>query len=76
MLFRSGGTKEAALQNADVLVICTEWKSFRSPDFALLKQHLSQAVIVDGRNLFEPSRLKELGFTYYAIGRGDSVRQF
>lgn len=70
------GTKEAALQNADVLVICTEWKSFRSPDFVALKQQLKQPVIVDGRNLFEPSRLKELGFTYYAIGRGDSVRQF
>ncbi|RVU41301.1 UDP-glucose/GDP-mannose dehydrogenase family protein [Rheinheimera riviphila] len=70
------GTKEAALQNADVLVICTEWKSFRSPDFSVLKQQLKQPVIVDGRNLFEPSRLRELGFTYYAIGRGDSVKQF
>lgn len=70
------GTKEAALQNADVLVICTEWKSFRSPDFDLLKQQLALPVIIDGRNLFEPSRLQELGFTYYAIGRGESVKRF
>ncbi len=70
------GTKEAALQNADALVICTEWKTFRSPDFDLLKQQLKRPVIIDGRNLFEPSRLKELGFVYYAIGRGDSVKKF
>jgi UDPglucose 6-dehydrogenase len=70
------GTKEAALQNADVLVICTEWKSFRSPDFDVLKQQLKHPVIIDGRNLFEPSRLKEQGFVYYAIGRGESVKQF
>jgi len=70
------GTKEAALQDADVLVICTEWKSFRSPDFEVIKQQLKYPVIIDGRNLFEPSRLKELGLTYFAIGRGDSVKQF
>ncbi len=70
------GTKEAALHQADVLVICTEWKTFRSPDFDQLKQNLRQPVIVDGRNLFDPVKMQQLGFSYYAIGRGDSVRQY
>lgn len=70
------GTKEAALHQADVLVICTEWKTFRSPDFEQLKQNLRQPVIVDGRNLFDPVKMQQLGFSYYAIGRGDSVRQY
>lgn len=70
------GTKEAALHHADVLVICTEWKTFRSPDFELLKQSLRQPVIVDGRNLFDPGKMQQLGFSYYAIGRGDSVRKY
>jgi UDPglucose 6-dehydrogenase len=66
-------TKEAALRGADALVICTEWKSFRAPNFVEIKKLLKEPVIFDGRNLYEPPRLKELGFTYYAIGRGDSV---
>jgi len=69
------GTKEAALRNADALVICTEWRNFRAPDFDEIKQALSKPVIFDGRNLFEPSRMKEKGFSYYAIGRGKSVQQ-
>lgn len=67
------GTKEAALKNADALVICTEWQNFRAPDFDLIKQMLRQAVIFDGRNLFEPKRMEQKGFEYYAIGRGKSV---
>ncbi len=67
------GTKEAALKNADALVICTEWQNFRAPDFDLIKQMLHQAVIFDGRNLFEPKRMEQKGFAYYAIGRGKSV---
>lgn len=70
------GTKEAALHQADVLVICTEWKTFRSPDFDQLRQSLKTPVIVDGRNLFDPAKMQELGFSYYAIGRGDSVRRY
>jgi UDPglucose 6-dehydrogenase len=58
-----------ALEGADALVIVTEWKAFRSPDFDLLKQKLKQPIIFDGRNLFEPENLTELGFTYYGIGR-------
>jgi len=67
------GTKEAALKGADALVICTEWSQFRAPDFEQIATALSQKVIVDGRNLFDPNLLKERGFSYYAIGRGDSV---
>lgn len=63
------GTKEAALKGADALVICTEWQNFKAPDFDVIKSELSEAVIFDGRNLFEPSRMKEKGFTYWSIGR-------
>jgi UDPglucose 6-dehydrogenase len=69
------GTKEAALRNADALVICTEWRNFRAPDFDEIKEALSEPVIFDGRNLFEPDRMEEKGFSYYAIGRGKSVQQ-
>lgn len=68
------GTKEAALAGADALIICTEWKAFRAPDFDAIAAALKDKVIFDGRNLFEPEKLKGLGFSYYAIGRGDSVR--
>lgn len=69
------GTKEAALQGADALIICTEWQQFKAPDFDFLKQQLTTAVIFDGRNLFDPERLKQKGFSYYAIGRGDSLHK-
>lgn len=67
------GTKEAALNGADALVICTEWSQFRAPDFDFIAESLSEKVIVDGRNLFDPALLNKRGFAYYAIGRGDSV---
>ncbi len=70
------GTKEACLQNADMLVICTEWKQFRAPDFELIKDSISEAVIFDGRNLYNPESMLEKGFTYYGIGRGDSIKKF
>ena len=63
------GTKEAALQNADALIIVTEWQQFKAPDFDVIKDHLSTPVIFDGRNQYDPARLKKKGFTYYAIGR-------
>ncbi|MDP5211613.1 UDP-glucose/GDP-mannose dehydrogenase family protein [Pseudoalteromonas tunicata] len=63
------GTKESALNGADALIICTEWQNFKAPDFALIKQQLSEAVIFDGRNLFEPTRMKKKGFVYWSIGR-------
>tara|TARA_R110002167_G_scaffold98718_3_gene259361 strand:- start:13648 stop:14178 length:531 start_codon:yes stop_codon:yes gene_type:complete len=68
--------QEQVLDDADALLICTEWKCFWNPDFDLLKQILKKPLIFDGRNLYDPEILKDLGFTYYAIGRGDSVRCF
>jgi UDPglucose 6-dehydrogenase len=69
------GTKESALNGADALVICTEWSQFRAPDFDLITESLSTKVIVDGRNLYDPALLKKRGFSYYAIGRGDSIKR-
>jgi UDPglucose 6-dehydrogenase len=54
---------------ADALVIMTEWKNFRVPDFDRLKTSLKTPVIFDGRNLFEPARMRERGFDYFGIGR-------
>jgi UDPglucose 6-dehydrogenase len=67
------GTKEAALRHADALVICTEWQSFRAPDFDAIKDALAHPVIIDGRNLFEPQLIESKGISYYAMGRGQSV---
>ncbi|EKE18054.1 MAG: hypothetical protein ACD_10C00148G0001 [uncultured bacterium] len=58
-----------ALENADALVIVTEWKEFRSPDFEAIKQALKHPVIFDGRNLYDPKFVRELGIEYFAIGR-------
>lgn len=58
-----------ALHNADALIIVTEWKAFKSPDFSIIKARLKNPVIFDGRNLFEPADLKALGFEYFGIGR-------
>ena len=63
------GTKEAALAGADALVIMTEWKNFRVPDFDRIKSALKTPVIFDGRNLFEPARMRERGLDYFSIGR-------
>ena len=63
------GTKEAALKEADALVIMTEWQSFRAPDFDLIKKQLKAPVVFDGRNLYEPGRMRRKGFTYYSVGR-------
>ncbi len=58
-----------ALDNADALVIATEWKEFRSPDFEAIKQTLKNPVIFDGRNLYDPKFVRSLGIEYFAIGR-------
>ena len=70
------GTREAVLKGADALVICTEWQQFKAPDWSLIKSSLSEPVVFDGRNLFDPVRMKRDGFSYYAIGRGESVAKF
>ena len=62
-----------ALEGADALVVVTEWKQFRSPDFDRLKAALKDAVVFDGRNLYEPAEIESAGLAYYAIGRGRSV---
>jgi UDPglucose 6-dehydrogenase len=62
-----------ALDGADVLAIVTEWKAFRSPDFARIRATLKQPAIFDGRNLYEPEAVEEAGLAYYGIGRGRSV---
>ncbi|MDH3644994.1 MAG: UDP-glucose/GDP-mannose dehydrogenase family protein, partial [Gammaproteobacteria bacterium] len=61
---------EEALEGADALSVVTEWSQFRSPDFDMLRESLKAPVIFDGRNLFEPKRMRDRGFVYYAIGRG------
>ena len=60
----------AALNDADALLIATEWKEFRSPDFDDMRQRMKQPVIFDGRNLYDPQRMADRGFEYYGIGRG------
>jgi UDPglucose 6-dehydrogenase len=69
---RLAGDAESALENADALAILTEWNQFRSPDFQRIKSSLTEPVIVDGRNLYDPSLMENLGFRYYAIGRGEN----
>ncbi|MFH1829304.1 MAG: UDP-glucose/GDP-mannose dehydrogenase family protein [Pseudomonadota bacterium] len=58
-----------AIEGADALVICTEWREFRSPDFDRMKTLMKNTVIFDGRNLFEPERMHEMGFVYTGVGR-------
>jgi UDPglucose 6-dehydrogenase len=64
-----GATAIDAVRGADALIIATEWKEFRSPDFPAIKSELKTPVIFDGRNLYEPSDMAALGFEYHAIGR-------
>ncbi|MCW8962736.1 MAG: UDP-glucose/GDP-mannose dehydrogenase family protein [Gammaproteobacteria bacterium] len=59
-----------ALDNADALAIVTEWRIFQSPDFDRMKSSLKNPVIFDGRNIYDPEHMRDIGFTYYAIGRG------
>jgi UDPglucose 6-dehydrogenase len=63
-------TAEEALQGANALIVVTEWKNFWSPDFDVIKNTLKDAVIFDGRNLYQPELLKKQGIVYYGIGRG------
>jgi len=62
-----------AADGADALMIVTEWKEFRSPDFDRLRQQLKSPLIFDGRNIYDPGMLGRFGFTYYAIGRGKAL---
>jgi UDPglucose 6-dehydrogenase len=64
----------AAVDGADALVVVTEWKQFRSPDFHRLARALRAKAVFDGRNLYEPEAVEGAGLAYYGIGRGRSVR--
>jgi UDPglucose 6-dehydrogenase len=67
--FRLFATAEEAAEGADALVIATEWAEFRNPDFQALLELLRQAVVIDGRNLFEPEQMLAKGIDYYSVGR-------
>ncbi len=61
--------RDAAIDNADALVIATEWQVFRNPDFDMMAEKMNQKVIFDGRNLYDIDEMKGLGFYYSSIGR-------
>jgi len=62
-----------ALEGADALVIITDWNEYRNPDFNSIKKGLREPVIIDGRNLYDPDRMRDLGIRYYSIGRPTTV---
>ena len=64
---------EAAADGADILVIATEWRAFRSLDLEELSERMRQPIVVDGRNIYDPARMRKLGFVYHGIGTGDSI---
>jgi UDPglucose 6-dehydrogenase len=65
--------RDEVLHGADALVICTEWREFKSPDWELMRSELTESVIFDGRNIYDPARIAREGFTYYGIGLGEQV---
>ncbi|MEX0738034.1 MAG: UDP-glucose/GDP-mannose dehydrogenase family protein [Pseudohongiella sp.] len=69
------GTRDAALVGADALIVCTEWQHFRAANFDWLAETLADKVIFDGRNVYDPETVSAAGLTYYAIGRGASLRK-
>ena len=64
-----GKSATEALTGADALLVVTEWNEFRHPDFEVVKSNLKQPVIFDGRNIYDPQKMRAMGFTYYGIGR-------
>jgi len=62
-----------ALKNADALIVCTDWNQFKNPDLKQLRETMSQTVVFDGRNLYDAAEMRRAGFTYYSIGRSDTV---
>jgi UDPglucose 6-dehydrogenase len=63
-----------ALSGADFLIIATEWSEFRTPDFERIEKEIKNKIIFDGRNLFEVSKMKELGYHYESIGRASATK--
>jgi UDPglucose 6-dehydrogenase len=68
-------TPYSALEGADALIIVTEWNEFRTPDYEKIKKLLKEPVIFDGRNLYDLTKMEELGFTYYSVGRKTVIRK-
>src|SRR2546421_420465 len=62
-------------RRAEALFLVTEWNEFRQPDFARVKQLMANPVVFDGRNIWNPQRLAELGFTYHGVGRRRASEQ-
>ncbi len=58
-----------AVEGAESLLICTEWHEFRRPDLGAVREHLENPLVLDGRNLYDPARMAEMGFEYHSIGR-------
>jgi UDPglucose 6-dehydrogenase len=71
--FELAETAYEAAANADALLVVTEWKTFHHPDFEVLKECMKQPFILDGRNLYEPQQLEELGIAYQGIGRRNQL---
>ncbi|HLT26481.1 MAG TPA: UDP-glucose/GDP-mannose dehydrogenase family protein [Zeimonas sp.] len=67
--FRTADDPYRAVEGADVLFVVTEWREFRSPDFRRLRERMRRAVLIDGRNLYEPAMVRGAGFRYESIGR-------
>ena len=57
------------LDGAEALVLVTEWPEFRNPDFEKMKELMKSPVVFDGRNIYNPAKLRKIGFTYYGVGR-------
>ena len=66
---RFASSTTGALDGADALIIVTEWKEFRSPDFDDMKKRLKSPVVFDGRNLYDPAMMREAGIEYFSMGR-------
>ena len=61
-----------ALKNSSAMILMTEWKIYRNPDLSKMKKYMKKYIIFDGRNQYDPLILKEKGFEYYGIGRGNT----
>jgi UDPglucose 6-dehydrogenase len=63
-----------ALEQADALVVVTEWNEFRNPDFEVMRRLMRRPIVFDGRNVFDPARMAALGFAYQGIGRATAIQ--
>ena len=59
------------LKGAEALLLITEWPQFKEPDFVKMKELLNRALVVDGRNIYSPEKMRKIGFTYVSVGRPD-----